>query len=139
MEKLTLDYACRIIAQCIKKVNSDFGGRPISVSICDEHGDVIALQRTDGAAPRSAVIAQRKAYTAARAGVSTDALFTRIQRENLEISYFCDPLFTAFPGGNLLKNQQNSVIGSIGISGLQANEDHAVTEFIAQLVNIEQI
>jgi glc operon protein GlcG len=138
MKRLTLDYANRLIAQSIVKVNSDFC-HPISITICDKHGDLIAFSRMDGAAPRSIIISQRKAYTAARTGVSTHALLERIQRENIEISYFGDSLFTAFPGGNLLKDKDNNIIGSIGISGLMANEDHDITEFLAELVRTESL
>jgi len=138
MKILTLDYANKLIVNGIKKASSDFG-LPVSISICDTNGDLIAFSRMEGAAPRSSIISQRKAYTAARAGISTKALFARIQQENLEIGYFCDALFTAFPGGNLLKDKNNTVIGSIGISGLAANDDHLVTEFLAELVKNESL
>ena len=136
MKKLTLDYAHQLIALSIKKANSDYG-RPISISICDDHGELIAFSRMEGAPPRSINISQRKAYTAVRAGCSTNDILERLHRDKLELSFYCDALFTGFPGGNLLKDKDNNIIGSIGISGLVAFEDHAITVFIAELVSAE--
>jgi glc operon protein GlcG len=53
-------------------------------------------------------------------------------REKEDIRCFCDPKFTAFPGGNLIRNRDNRIIGAVGISGLAPSADHEVTESVAQ-------
>jgi uncharacterized protein GlcG (DUF336 family) len=46
---------------------------PVSVYVCDTHGELVAAATMDGAAPDTRLNAQRKAYTAAR----SDARSTR--------------------------------------------------------------
>ncbi|MDR3592003.1 MAG: heme-binding protein [Negativicutes bacterium] len=133
MEILTLDVAQKMVNLAMEKGTKEFG-RPICVAVCDPNGDLIAFGRGIGAPLRSIRISQQKAYTAVRTGVSTDALLARIQRENIEISYFCDPLFTALAGGNPLKNKDGQIIGGVGVSALAASEDQVITEYIAGLV-----
>ncbi|MCZ8513939.1 heme-binding protein [Paenibacillus filicis] len=135
--QLTLNLARKLIELGKEKATKDFG-RPISITIGDETGSMLTFDRMDGMPQRSIRISQQKAYTAARMGVSTDSLFERIQREHLEISYFCDPGLTALPGGNLLKNRSGEIIGCVGVSGLAPSEDHSITEYIAGIVSEEQ-
>lgn len=122
--KILLDYAAEIIERLFK--------RPACISICDEHGELLGFRRMDGGPTRSIQISQCKAYTATRLQGSTQDLFLRLQREKEDIRFFCDPKFTAFPGGNLIKNRDNIIIGAVGISGLAPSEDHEVAESVAQ-------
>jgi uncharacterized protein GlcG (DUF336 family) len=133
MQALTIDLAKTYLDRTIAKAKQDFP-RPICVSVCDPNGFLIAFARMDGAPLRSIQISQSKAYTAVRMGVSTDAVLARLHRENIELSYFCDPLMTALPGGNLLKDAAGNVLGGIGVSGLTSAEDQSITEFIAECV-----
>lgn len=131
--ELTLNIAKQLIELGKTKASEDFA-RPICIAVGDATGSLISFDRMDGAPLRSIRISQQKAYTAIRMGVSTDALFDRINREKLEISYFCDPLLTALPGGNLLHDKNGKVIGCVGVSGLAASEDQSITEYIAKIV-----
>ena len=132
MQSLTLELAANYLERAMNKARQDFG-RPICVAICDPAGFLIAFARMEGAPLRSIQISQSKAYTAVRMGVSTDALLARLKKEGIEIGYFCDPLMTALPGGNLLKNSAGTLLGAIGISGLAATEDQVITEYVAEL------
>jgi len=134
MEFLTLDVAQKLVNLAVEKGTKEFG-RPICVSVCDANGDLIAFGRGIGSPLRSIKISQQKAYTAVRMGVPTDAFLARIQRDNIEICYFCDPLFTAIPGGNPLKNKDGKMIGGVGVSALAASEDQVITEYIADLIS----
>jgi uncharacterized protein GlcG (DUF336 family) len=115
------------------KAKQDFG-RPVCVSICDSQGFLLAFARMEGSPVRSIQISQGKAYSAARMGVSTQAILERLKREGIEIGYFCDPLLTALPGGSVLTNETGAVIGAIGVSGLTSAEDQIVTDAIAEFV-----
>jgi glc operon protein GlcG len=132
VNKLMFEVAKTYLDRAMAKAKQDFN-RPICVAICDPSGFLLAFARMEGAPLRSIQISQSKAYTAVRMGVSTDAFLARLQKENIEIGYFCDPLMTALPGGNLLKDAAGSLLGAIGISGLAASEDQLITEYIAEL------
>lgn len=130
MPAITLELASQLIAQAQAKAQQEFK-RPICVAVCDAQGLLVAFARMEGAPVRSIAIAQGKAYSAARMGVSTQAVLERLHRENIEIGYFCDPLLTALPGGSPLKDQDGTLRGAMGVSGLTSAEDQQVTDHIA--------
>ncbi len=131
MGKLTLETANKCLESALAKAQADFK-RPICVSVCDANGFLVAFSRMEGAPIRSIQIAQCKAYTATRMGISTDEFLGRLRSDNVDIGYYCDPLMTALPGGNLLKDNEAAVLGAIGVSGLKPAEDQVVTEHVAQ-------
>lgn len=131
MSGLTLDAARRLLDRAMDKAKKDFG-RPVCVSVCDPQGLLLAFARMEGAPVRSIAIAQGKAYSSARMGMSTQAILERLKREGIEIGYFCDPLLTALPGGSVIKDKSGAVLGAIGVSGLTSTEDQLVTDFVAQ-------
>jgi uncharacterized protein GlcG (DUF336 family) len=130
MPALTLELTKQLIAQAQAKAQQDFQ-RPICVAVCDATGLLVAFARMDGAPLRSVAISQGKAYSAARLGVTTQAVLERLHREHIEIGYFCDPQLTALPGGSPLKDRDGVLCGAIGVSGLTSAEDQQVTDFIA--------
>jgi uncharacterized protein GlcG (DUF336 family) len=85
----------------------------------------------DGAPVRSILIAKNKSYTSVRMGLTTEDFFERLHQDKIEISYYGDPFFTALPGGAPLKNENGTVIGGVGISGLLAAEDQSVADYTA--------
>lgn len=131
MSDLSLQQAQSIVTQALAKATQDHAGRPICVSVCDERGLLLAFARMDGAPARSVRISQGKAYSAARMGLTTQAVLERLHREKIEIGYFCDPDITALPGGSPLKNQAGRLVGSVGVSGLTSAEDQALTDAMA--------
>ena len=131
--ELNLQMAQAMIAKALEKAKCEFK-RPICVSVCDTDGCLFAFNRVEGGHARSIEISQAKAYTAARMGVDTEAFLARLQKENLSISYFCDPKMTALAGGIVLKDAAGRVLGAIGVSGLSADEDAAVARAAAELI-----
>jgi uncharacterized protein GlcG (DUF336 family) len=130
MSALTLDRARQLIDQAMARARQEFK-RPICVAVCDAAGLLVAFARMEGAPVRSVAISQGKAYSAARMGVSTQAVLTRLKNEGIEIGYFCDPALTALPGGTPLKDQDGLLCGAIGVSGLTSAEDQQVTDSVA--------
>lgn len=130
MTALPLDLARQLLDQAMAKASQDFK-KPICVSVCDAQGFLLAFARMPGAPVRSVQISQGKAYSAARLGVTTQAVLARLKNEGIEIGYFCDPLLTALPGGSPLKDQAGVLQGAIGVSGLSSAEDQQVTDFLA--------
>ena len=138
MQGLTLDAANKCLEHAIAKTQSEFK-RPICVAVCDAYGFLVAFSRMDNAPIRSIAISQQKAHTATRMGMSTDAFLGRLRSDDIDIRYFCDPLMTALPGGNLLKDKNGSVVGAIGVSGLKPAEDMVVTEYVAGLYETNKL
>lgn len=130
MSALTLALARDLIDQAMAHATQNFK-KPICVSVCDASGLLLAFVRMEGAPVRSVAISQGKAYSAARMGVTTQAVLERLHREQIEIGYFCDPLLTALPGGSPLKDQEGVLRGAVGVSGLTSAEDQQVTDHIA--------
>jgi len=130
MSNLTLAVARDLIDQAMAHATQNFK-KPVCVSVCDASGLLLAFVRMEGAPLRSVAIAQGKGYSAARMGVTTQAVLERLHREQIEIGYFCDPQLTALPGGSPLKDKDGILRGAIGVSGLTAAEDQQVTDFIA--------
>jgi uncharacterized protein GlcG (DUF336 family) len=133
MKAMTLETANDLVAKAMERAAQRFA-RPVCVSVCDAAGFLVAFARADGAPLRSIRIAQAKAYTAVRMGVTTEALLARLHREQIEIGYFADPGLTALPGGSVLKDAAGTVIGGVGVSGLTSAEDQQITDHIAALV-----
>lgn len=133
MPGLTLDIARQCVDRAMARAKQEFK-RPICVAVCDPQGFLLAFARMEGAPVRSIQISQGKAYTAARMGVSTEAVLARLKKEGIAIGYFCDPLLTALPGGSVLKDESGTVVGAIGVSGLTSAEDQVITDGIAEFV-----
>lgn len=130
MSNLTLAVARDLIDQAMAHATQHFK-KPVCVAVCDANGLLLAFVRMEGAPVRSVAISQGKGYSAARMGVTTQAVLERLHRENIEIGYFCDPLLTALPGGSPLKDKDGTLRGAIGVSGLTSAEDQQVTDYIA--------
>jgi uncharacterized protein GlcG (DUF336 family) len=130
MNSITLEHAQACLNVAIEKANKEFK-RPICVSVCDSYVYQVAFLRMDKAPIRSIAISQQKAHTATRMGMSTDAFLDRLNTDNIDIRYFCDPLMTALPGGNLLMSKGGEVLGAIGVSGLKPIEDQVITETVS--------
>ena len=79
---------------------------------------------------RSIWIAQQKAFTAVRMGMSTAAFLERLRKDNLEAGWFGEGL-VALPGGNVVKDAAGEIVGAVGISGLAAHEDQVIADGVA--------
>jgi glc operon protein GlcG len=130
VDSLNLQLTQALLAHATEKVRRTFG-KPVCIAVCDSHGFLVGFSRMDNAPVRSIQISQQKAYTCTRVGVTTEAFLARLRKEDVPIGYFCDPLLTALPGGALLRDAQDSVIGAIGISGLAPAEDQQIADELA--------
>jgi len=138
MGSLTVDGIKILIERAGEKAQLEYG-RPISIAICDAYGFLKAFTRMEGAPIRTIQISQSKAYTASRMESSTDAFLTRLRKEELEISHFCDPALTALPGGVILKDADGTILGAVGVSGLAPKEDQCVAEYVADLFCLGEV
>jgi glc operon protein GlcG len=115
--RLTHDLALAIV----NRVMAEAPG-PVSVVVVDDHGEVVAALRMDGAALDSELNARRKAYTAARSDArATSELATKVADDPVERASF-DPFFTFFKGG-VAAFEGESRVGAVGVSGLPGEVD----------------
>ncbi|SFS72287.1 Uncharacterized conserved protein GlcG, DUF336 family [Sulfitobacter marinus] len=122
---VSLEQARIIIAQTFKK-GSELGLKPLSVVVLDAGGHVQAFEREDGAAPGRFAIAHGKAYGAVMLGMAGRAQMARAEAQ----AYFMSAVNGAFggavvpvPGGILLRDDQDAVIGAVGITGDTSDND----------------
>jgi uncharacterized protein GlcG (DUF336 family) len=125
--ELDLGRAQQLVSHLVGEAQQRFG-KPVCVSVCDAHGFLLAFARADGTPVRSIALAQQKAYTCTRMLQTTTAFLERLRREDLAISYFCDSLLTALPGGALLADSAGQVIGAVGVSGLAPADDQQLAD-----------
>ena len=95
---------------------------PVTVVVVDDHGEVVASLRMDGAALDTELNARRKAYTAARSDATTTrALAEKVAGAPTELASF-DPFFSFFLGG-VAVFADGERIGAVGVSGLPGEVD----------------
>jgi cob(I)alamin adenosyltransferase len=130
VNNVTLALAKKIAARAEEIVAKEYGAKPFSVAVCDKDGFVVLFYKLDGAKLLTINLTPCKAYTATRMGVSTADFLQRLQRDNLNISYFADDKFVAMPGGVPIYNDEKQLIGAVGIGGLK--EDGEVAAKVAE-------
>ncbi|WP_295961077.1 heme-binding protein [Rhodoferax sp.] len=101
--------------------------QPVSIAISDSHGELLAFVRMDGASLHSGVVAQNKAYTAARDRQATADLGAWSRSSGRSMGYWSDPRFTGF-GGGLPLRANGEVVGAVGVSALSEDEDVLVAQ-----------
>ena len=97
----------------------------IAIAVCGPEGELIAFLRMDQASPAASLIAQNKAYTAARDRKSTRLMGEFMNNNNRPPAFWGDTGITGFGGGVPIV-QDGKVIGGIGISGLSEEEDERI-------------
>ena len=115
--RLTHDLALAIVRHVVGRADG-----PVSVVVTDDHGEVVASLRMDGAALDTELNARRKAYTAARSDATTTrALAEKVAAAPTELASF-DPFFSFFLGGVALL-ADGERIGAVGVSGQPGDVD----------------
>ena len=105
----------------VRHVASEAPG-PVSVVVADDHGEVVASLRMDGAALDTELNARRKAHTAARSDATTTrTLAAKVADAPTELASF-DPFFSFFLGGVAILSGGER-IGAVGVSGLPGADD----------------
>src|ERR1700693_6107172 len=122
-DKLGLNEARGIVDAMLKAAEAK--GLKFSAAVVDAGGDLIHLQRMDGASALNARMSYNKAYTATKWQRDTRALKERLFDMSLgndrrEVSWFGDPLYTPVWGGIVLRSRDGTMLGAIGESGGEA-------------------
>lgn len=97
----------------------------VAISIVDDGGHPLALERLDGCAPISAYIATEKARSSALGRRETKSYEDMINGGRS--AFLSAPMLTSLEGGvPLLVNGQ--VVGAVGVSGVKPDQDVKVAQ-----------
>jgi glc operon protein GlcG len=88
------------------------------ITVADDHGELIALMRMDGAPLSAIVIATHKAWTAARERKPSSEVgrAARHPETGFDIAYYGDPRYVGW-GGGVPVVIGGVVVGAVGVSG----------------------
>jgi uncharacterized protein GlcG (DUF336 family) len=125
--KLTLEHARKIIAVALEKGNA-MGLKPLTVAVLDAGGALIALERSDGASRMRPEIATGKANGAIALGMGSRAIFNRAREQPYFIqamNALADGVLVPVPGGVLIRSENGDIVGAVGITGDNSDNDEA--------------
>tara|TARA_B100000700_G_C14273437_1_gene502618 strand:+ start:70 stop:501 length:432 start_codon:yes stop_codon:yes gene_type:complete len=125
MKKINKSNAMKIVESAIKKAR-DLELNPIMVVILDDRGAIKACLGEDGISPLRFKIAFGKANGAYQMGMGSRALFNRAEQQAYfinSVNNLADGNLVPVPGGVLIRDEENNIIGSIGISGDSSDND----------------
>ncbi|WP_279481947.1 heme-binding protein [Aureimonas sp. SK2] len=136
MTALSLDTARRIV-EAARAKGRELGLKPLTVAVLDAGGDLLVLEREDGASPLRPAIAIGKANGAVQMGMGSRALWKRAEEQ----AYFIGAMNTLtngslvpVPGGVLIRDG-GKVVGAVGITGDTSDNDEAAA--VAGIQSVE--
>jgi len=125
MKALTLENANQIIGAAIGKARR-LNLSPLTVVVLDQAGHLKAMQREDGATMLRQQIAIAKAWGAVNMGISSRNLGVVADQRpdfmNALISV-SEGKIMPVPGGVLIRDSRNNILGAVGISGDVSDQD----------------
>ena len=134
MTQITLAQANQIVDAALKAAREK-SFQQLTVVVLDAGGHMVALQREDNSGILRAEVATGKAYAALGMGISS----RKIGAANTDrpaflssVSAASDGRFVPVAGGVLVHNSDGQVIGAVGVSGDNSDNDE-----IAAIAGIE--
>jgi len=127
---LTLEKAREILAAARAK-GRELGLNPLTVAVLDAAGNLKALEREDGASNMRPDIAMGKANGALSMGLGSRALFERAKSEPFFIqamNELAGGSLVPVPGGVLIKDAGGAIVGAVGITGDNSDNDEAAAK-----------
>jgi len=125
MSVLTLKKANQIINGALATARH-LNLAPLTVVVLDGNGFVKAMQIEDGATNLKKDIAMAKAWGAVNMGMSSRSLAVVAEQRPAFMNALVDiseGKVMPVPGGVLIRNEDNKIIGSVGISGDVSDQD----------------
>jgi uncharacterized protein GlcG (DUF336 family) len=119
MSALTLNIAVNLANQAISAGRA-ISAAPLTVAVLDAGGHLITLQREDGASLLRPQIAIGKAWGAIALGKGSRLLAQDAQQRPAffaALNSLGQGSVVPVPGGVLIRDQDGSVLGAVGISG----------------------
>jgi uncharacterized protein GlcG (DUF336 family) len=125
MKTLTLETANIIINTATNKARK-LNMAPITVVVLDAAGHLKAMQREDGATMIREQIATAKAWGAVSMGISSRSLASVAEERPIFMNALLNMTegkIMPMPGGVLIRDTKNNLIGAVGISGDISDHD----------------
>jgi uncharacterized protein GlcG (DUF336 family) len=117
------------------------GFKPLTVVVLDAGGHLVAAARQDGASNNRFEIAHGKAYGALALGMGSRALMERAEQQPYFIATSAAALggrLIPVPGGVLMRNQDGTIQGAVGISGDTSDNDEAAASKAIQAAGLTE-
>ena len=127
MAQLTLDQAQTIIATALRH-GTDHKFQPLAVVVLDARGVLKAYAAQDGTSLRRSEIATGKAHGALSFGIGSRALAKRAATTPhfiAAVTHAVGGSLVPVPGGVLIRAADREIIGAVGISGDNSDNDEA--------------
>jgi uncharacterized protein GlcG (DUF336 family) len=127
MGTLTLESASRIVDSALEHAQT-LKLKPLTVAVLDAGGHLVAFKRQDRSGILRPDIAQGKAWGALGMGVGGRSLAERAQQAPaffVALANTSGGRVIPVPGGVLIKNASDDIIGAVGISGDHPEHDEA--------------
>lgn len=124
---IDLDTARSIIAAA-RTAGAQSGFKPLTVTVLDAGGHLLAAEREDGSSNGRVEIAFGKAYGAISLGAGSRALMARAEQQPTFVSAAGAALggrLIPVPGGVLVRGGDGTLLGAVGISGDTSDNDEA--------------
>ncbi|HVL75858.1 MAG TPA: heme-binding protein [Noviherbaspirillum sp.] len=121
---LTLDDVKKIAAAAEAEARAN--NWAVTISIVDDGGNLLWLQRLDGAAAISAHIAPAKAHTAALGQRETKVYEDMIN--NGRFSFLSAPQLQGMLEGGVPIMVEGKCVGAVGVSGVKSTEDAQIAK-----------
>lgn len=125
-DALTLETA-RSIIDAARAKGRELDLKPLTVTVLDAGGAIIALDREDGASAIRPDVAHGKAYGAVRVGMGSRGLMSRAEQQPFfiqSLNALCHGALVPVPGGVLVRDG-GTIVGAVGITGDTSDNDEA--------------
>ena len=127
MIAITLAEAQTIVTAALAK-GRVMALQPLTVVVLDPGGHIVAAAREDNSGILRIEIATGKAYAALGFGFGTRELFARSEKSPVfmaAVAAASDGRFVPVPSGVLIRSQDGTLRGAVGISGDTSDQDEA--------------
>lgn len=127
MNELSL-AAAQLIAATAQDHARKMGLKPLAIAVLDARGALKSFLAEDGTSLKRGEVAQGKAYGAIALGLGSRSIFKRAKEQAFfvaAVSHVVGGALVPVPGGVLIRNSHDAVIGAVGISGDTSENDEA--------------
>jgi len=124
---IDLAHATIIVDRALENGRS-LGLPPLTVAVLDAAGCLVSFKREDGSSLLRPDIAQAKAYGALGMGIGSRAIAARAAVAPAFVSAvnaLAGGRLIPVPGGVLIRSSSKSIIGAVGITGANSDQDEA--------------
>jgi uncharacterized protein GlcG (DUF336 family) len=139
LTELNLELANRLIAALFARA-AEMGGKPLAAAVVGPEGNVISLQRQDGASMFRVEVSSGKAWGAVAMGVTTREMLKRSQANPVffqGLGAASQGRILTSPGGVPILGDDGRVIGAVGVSGDTGDNDEAFALHAIQALGLK--